>query len=280
MIREPAVAGLFYPESPEDLNYEVKRYTEQVPSNKYGKVLGIISPHAGYDYSGKAAAYAHKALADSGYPKTLILLGPSHTAGLNSIWLGSDWATPIGKIEVDRDLGREISESKLFDINPDPHFQEHSLEVQLPFIQNLSKGKPPKIVPILFSSHLNNELAEKFADAIVSKTKGKSVKFVVSSDFTHYGINYGYIPFLRDAKDKIYELDKVAIEKIEKLDLTGFVNYVNETGATICGAFPIAVAISIAKKSGLKKAKLLDYYTSGDLTHSYSNSVSYASLYF
>lgn len=280
MIREPAVAGLFYPESPEDLKHELKRYVDQVPKKKYGKILGIISPHAGYEYSGKAAAYAHKALADSGYPETLILLGPSHTAGINSVWLGSDWATPIGKIEVDRDLGREISKNKIFDIDPDPHFQEHSLEVQLPFIQYLSKGKPPKIVPILFSSQLDAELAEKFADAILSKTKGKNVKFVVSSDFTHYGMNYGYIPFIGDAKNKIYELDRRATEKIEKLDLRGFVEYVNETGATICGAFPIAVAIEIAKKSGLKNAKLLDYYTSGDLTHSYSNSVSYASLYF
>ncbi|UCD03556.1 MAG: AmmeMemoRadiSam system protein B [Candidatus Woesearchaeota archaeon] len=286
MIREPAVAGTFYPDSPEELKAEIKKCIKDGPGEelKTRNIHGIISPHAGYSYSGVGAAYAHKALAESGYPETLILLGPAHMIGANSIWLGSDWSTPIGKVEVDRELGREIAQDELFDINPDSHVSEHSLEVQLPFIQYFSqkhKLKLPKIVPILFSSTLNADLAEKFAEIIYSKIKDKDVKIVVSSDFTHYGIGYGYLPFVGlNVKDKIYDLDKKAIEYIEKLDLKGFVEYVNKTEATICGAFPISVVISLAKKLGSKGAKLLKYYTSGDVVSSYSNSVSYAAIEF
>lgn len=286
MIREPAVAGTFYPDSPEELKAQIKKCIKEGPGDKLEAkdIHGIISPHAGYSYSGIGAAYAHKALADSGYPETLILLGPAHMVGANSIWLGSDWSTPIGKIEVNRELGREIAQNELFDISPDPHISEHSLEVQIPFIQYFSqeyKLELPRIVPILFSSDLNADLAEKFAEAIHSKIKDKDIKILVSSDFTHYGVGYDYLPFVgTDVKDRIYDLDNEAINYIKKLDIKGFVDYVNKTQATICGAFPISVAIALAKKLGSKKAKLLKYYTSGDVSSSYSNSVSYAAIEF
>jgi len=284
MIREPAVAGSFYPESPEELKDLIEKCIKDGPGEKLKKkdVLGVISPHAGYTYSGVGAAYAHMALAGSGYPKTLILLGPAHMIGDNSVWLGSDWATPLGKVEVDRELGRKIADNSLFDLSPDPHINEHSLEVQLPFIQYICEKyniKLPKIVPIVFSLPLNLDVINKFGEAIYAVIRDRNVKLLVSSDFTHYGPRFDYVPFTEgNIKEKIYDLDREAIKKIEEMDLKGFVDYVNTTKATICGSFPIAVAMSISKNFGIKKGKLLNYSNSGDTTNFYSNSVSYAAI--
>lgn len=286
MIRKPAVSGVFYPESPEELKAEVKRCLKKGPGEELeeNKATGIISPHAGYKYSGIAEAYAHKALAESGYPENLLVLGPSHVGRSNSVWAGSDWATPLGKVEVNRDLARKIGEKDPFSLTPEPHFEEHCLEVQLPFIQYFAKEhnlKMPQIVPIVFSTPLDFNLVKKFGEVIYSTMSSEDFKIVVSSDFTHYGMNYNYIPFTgSNVKERINDLDKGAIEKIEDLDLKEFVEYVNHTGATICGAFPIAVSMYIAKKLGSKGANLLKYYTSGDVINSYSNSVSYAAMEF
>jgi len=101
---------------------------------------------------------------------------------------------------------------------------------------------------------------------------------IASSDFTHYGVNYGFFPFSSKPKENMYALDKKAIEKLEKLDEKEFLDYISKTGATICGAIPIAAAIKTLKLIGAKKAKLLSYYTSGDVTDEYSSAVGYASI--
>lgn len=170
----------------------------------------------------------------------------------------------------------------MFDVDPEPHLQEHCIEVQLPFLQTIYKDVP-KILPIVFSAPLEADLCRRLGRQIAEaiKQSGKDVLIITSSDFTHYGPSYGFVPFFGtplELKKKLGVLDFKAIEQIEKLDVEGFVKYVKESKATICGAVPIAVHMAAAKELGAKKAKLLKYYTSADVTDDWSNSVSYASI--
>jgi hypothetical protein len=161
--------------------------------------------------------------------------------------------------------------------NEEAHRSEHSIEVQLPFLQFVSPNNDIKILPIIISNDLSYDIIAKQVVKTIWESK-KKVVLIASSDFTHYGINYGYFPFRNDVKGNMYELDKKAIRFIEKLDAYRFLDYINESGATICGNRPIATLIEICKLLGAKKANLLKYYTSGDVINDYSSAVGYASI--
>ena len=189
-----------------------------------------------------------------------------------------NWETPFGIIETDKEFGNALIE-KGIKVNEKPHQNEHSLEVQMPFLQFASRDKlnSLKILPIIVSEDSDyKEIAEKIVKT--SDETGKSIVLIASSDFTHFGISYGYMPFHTEIKKNMYELDNKAIKIIEGLKATKFLQYVDETGATICGKNPIAVVVEACKMLGAEKGMLIAYYTSGDITGDYRNAVGYGSI--
>lgn len=284
VTRKPVAAGTFYPASPIVIKNQIASFIEKAKVERVGKIIAAIVPHAGYEYSGRVAGYAYKSLA-SANPKTIILIGPDHHgAGTSaSAWMGSSWETPLGKLEIDYELGKVLlAEDRLFNKELDPHQQEHSIEVQLPFIQAICKTEP-KILPISVSLPLDMMLARRLGKALCRVIKGRDIVLVASSDFTHYGINYGYFPFFgteREVEDKVHDMDLKAIKEIEKIKPDNFVDYVKRTGATICGAMPIAILLNTLKEMKVERGRLLKYATSAEVTGDKSNSVSYAAIVF
>lgn len=285
MNRKPVAAGLFYNSSFGRLDKEIKEsFTHKLgpgdfPTKRKDKTTyGIIAPHAGYKFSGPCAAWAYKELAESKFPKTYIILGPNHT-GLGSdfsTYFFADWETPFGTVKVDKQLGKKLTkEFPTLKNEPEAHLEEHSIEVQLPFLQYVNKDKlnEIKFLPICIKSHDYKKLLA-LADAI---SEFEDICIICSSDFTHYGPSYHFVPFAHARKDNLYRMDERAINFIKKLDSRKFYDYSQKT--TICGYAPIIVAMEACKILGAKKANLLTYYTSGDLTD-YENAVGYAAMVF
>lgn len=283
MVRKPVVAGMFYEAEKEALYEQIKECflsrfgPGKLPEDKKEKdIVGAIAPHAGYAYSGACAAYAYKEIAESKLPEVFIILGLSHS-GYGSCVSLEDWETPLGIIKNDKDFGGVLMKNTGLKQDEKAHNQEHSIEVQLPFLQFISKENEVKIMPIIASPDVPyDELARNIVKTINEEDKKAGI--IASSDFTHYGVNYGYFPFQNKVKEKLYDLDNKAINHIKELDAYRFLDYTEQTGATICGKFPIAVMADACKLLGGKNAKLLKYYTSGDIIHDYSSAVGYASV--
>jgi len=285
MSRKPIVAGMFYPGDFDGLSNQIndsfhsKFGPGALPIKKRTKeIFGIIAPHAGYQFSGPGAAWAYKEIAESKLADVYIMLGLSHSGFPSCVSL-EDWETPLGVVKVDEDFQRVLMANSALKQNENAHSQEHSIEVQLPFLQFVNRDylKQLKIAPIIVSEDRNYEEIAQAIIKTVEQTR-KKVIIIASSDFTHYGINYGFFPFPDNIKENMYKLDKGAIDEIEKLDSAGFLDYINNTGATICGRTPISVAIATCKLLGAKKAKLLHYYTSGDIIKDYSSAVGYGAI--
>ncbi|MFH0978947.1 MAG: AmmeMemoRadiSam system protein B [Candidatus Woesearchaeota archaeon] len=277
-MRLPVVAGQFYAE--DNLDEQVKEcFLHQLGPGSLpvarvsGFVKGIISPHAGFMFSGPCAAFGFKEIAESVKPDVFLVLGLSHS-GLPTCFSADDWRTPLGVVKNDKDFVNFLSEKTGVPINERAHATEHSIEVQLPFLQFCVKK--PIFAPLMVSHDLNpHELASSLKKAIADSKE--RVCIIASSDFTHYGINYGFIPFASNKKENLYKLDKGAIECILQLKSGKFLDYVDNTRATICGSLPIAVLLDLVQA---EKAELLQYYTSGDINNDYSSAVGYASISF
>lgn len=276
IVREPVVAGTFYHLNPEML----KKQIEGCFNHKLGprmikkeSFLGGIVPHAGYEYSGPIAAWVYSRIERANY----IILGTNHSG------LGADfaimkegfWKTPLGGIVVSTEMAEKLMEKcKLLEHDVVPHQPEHSIEVQLPFLQ-YRFGNDFKIVPIC----IKNEFAdENFLDAcrvvgkgiadVIKKSKEKWI-ILATTDFSHY------VP-----QEIAYETDKSVINPILKLDEKKFFVRINEKNASLCGFGAVATLITTAKELGSKKAKLLSYKTSGDITGELGSVVGYASIIF
>ncbi len=264
MIRKPIVAGQFYNDNADELRKEIKKFLDNVDLKE--KSVGIISPHAGYAYSGQCAAYSFSSIEDA---EIYIVLGLSHS-GYGSCVSLDDFETPLGIVKNDNEFAKKLIKNGLKE-DKEAHNNEHSIEVQLPFLQYVKNN--PVFVPIIVTEDFE-EVAEIIKKTI--KEQEKKVVIIASSDFTHYGMNYGYFPFSDNVKENLYKLDKGAINFIIKNDTKEFLDYVKKTGATICGKYPIACLMKILNKKG----KLLKYYTSGDISGDYSSAVGYASIVF
>jgi len=287
-MRKASVAGQFYEGNKEQLREQIKECflskfgPGELPKDKENKErsLGFISPHAGFMFSGPAAAYAYKAIAESEKPDCFIILAPNHTGTGRTSFILEDFETPLGTAIVDKEFGKLLQGSENIAEDSRAHVHEHAIEVQLPFLQFLYKDDF-RFVPIIISSDINiDKVAEDLKNAIEKYEKtGKKACIIASSDFTHYGYNYGYMPFEADsnAKENLKKLDLGAIELIKSFDSRGFMQYVNRTGTTICGFLAIYVMLKVLKDKQ-KCAELLTYYTSGDVIGDYANSVSYASI--
>ena len=288
MVREAAVAGQFYERDFDKLNKQI----EACFQSKYGpgalpvkrtdkKIEGVIVPHAGYSYSGACAAWAFKEIAESLFPSVFLLIGPNHF-GYGSGLSIEDWRTPFGIVRTDKDLVRGLKDNTVLKIAEQHHITEHSVEVQLPFLQFSNKDmlKNLRIAPIALGQDIDFDVLGKQIAQYLKKIR-KRVVFIISSDFTHYGPHYGYVPFSSDIPSRINKLDQDAIDIISNLNKSGFRDYINKTGITICGFLPILTYLSFLEAFEEKpKVQLLMHYTSGDLMEDYTNSVSYASLIF
>jgi len=270
-MRAPAVSGTFYPSGPANLNAQLKDFFQNIRQPVLKSAVAAIVPHAGYLYSGRTAAYAYSALPEA---DAYIILGPNHS-GVGpevSLMAEGEWATPLGKVPIDSALADEIAKCEYVDVDVSAHAQEHSIEVQLPFLQYRFKG--PKFVPIClmqsaFSKAEFLGVCRSLADSIfsaVQKTK-KRVVLLASSDFSHY------VP-----QETALKNDNDAIESIKNLDECGFLDKVLSKKLSICGFGCIAVALAYSKRMGAQRATLLNYSTSGDATRDYSSVVGYAAL--
>ena len=279
-VRHPVVAGYFYPSRRDNLvkmiewSFTHKLGPGAIPSvvtHKTYTSIGYIVPHAGYMYSGPIAAHAYYNMAQDGVPQSIIILGTNHT-GLGkpiSVYPEGKWQTPLGFIEVDGELSKRIVEySDIADFDEYAHLEEHSIEVQLPFIQYIYSDKV-KIVPIVIGIH-TPEAAIDIAESIVKAISelNRDIIILASSDFNHY-----------ESHDITVKKDEAAISKILELDTQGFYKTLVDMDISICGPGGIMTLIEIAKR--LKaRAILLKHATSGDISGNKTAVVGYAAIKF
>lgn len=290
-MRPPAVAGQFYTADGGRLRAEIETYLAEaaaaVPDGAGGRAAarGVVSPHAGYMFSGPTAAKTFHAAVGGGCGKDIervVVLAPSHRVPFEGLAASSASAfrTPLGDVAVDEAAVSAVLEAGegICRVLDSAHEMEHSLEVQLPFIQVALPGVP--IVPFVCGgTHGDGEM---LAAKALSKYWGHGNLWVASSDFTHYGASFGYMPFSEpNLPEKLEKLDMGAVDRILKLDRKGFHAYLAETGATICGAVPIKILLAAIalSKDGID-AELLEWTNSGSVAGDYSHCVGYAGIAF
>ncbi len=277
-VREPVVAGRFYPDSKTELSKKINNYMDKASIvNLPGKPVAIIAPHAGYQYSGSVAAHSYKAIKDYGF-KRVILLAPSHYSRYRgaSILDVDAYKTPLGLVKLNQGICNNLINNPPFiGTFKNAHKREHSLETQLPFLQ-AALGNDFELIPILIS-RLSNEEFDFIADKL-RPLIDEDTLIVVSSDFTHYGYGYDYVPFKKDVEASLRKLDHGAFERIIALDFNGLFNYKKATGITACGFMPVLLMMKILPDN--VQGKILKYETSGSILGDFNTSVSYASIVF
>ena len=274
IIRPPVVAGSFYEFDRNILKRQIDgcfKHKLGPKGTKIQKILTAVVPHAGYDYSGPVAAWVYSMLEPANY----IVLGPNHT-GIGSDFAISKkglWKTPLGDVAIDQDAADKLSENcKLIEYDILAHEKEHSIEVQLPFLQ-YKFGSDFKFIPVCIRNEFPDQMfldsckiVGKAIANLIKKQKGKWT-VIASSDFSHY------IP-----QKLAKEIDMSLIKSILKLDVDEFFSKISLKNASVCGFGPIAIGMTVAKELGAKKGKLLKYATSGDTTNEYGSVVGYASI--
>jgi AmmeMemoRadiSam system protein B len=277
-IRLPSQAGAFYAGKAESLKRQIEECflhelgPGKIPTVVKGprRIIGFICPHAGYMYSGPVAAHAYYNLALDGKPEVVVLFGPNHTGYGSALAVMNEgfWRTPLGDVEVDGETANKIvKEARIVDVDDSAHRYEHSIEVQLPFLQYLF-GSEFKIVPLCF---LMQDLpsAREVGQAVARVLAGKKALIIASSDMTHY-----------EPQKTAERKDMLALQAVEAMDEERFYSVIEEHQITACGYGPIIALITAAKVLGVKEAKLLCYKTSGDVIGDYSAVVGYAAVQF
>jgi len=278
-IRRPTQAGAFYEGNAESLRRQIENCflhefgpgkIPEIVKTGLNKVTGLVCPHAGYMFSGPVAAHAYYSLACDGKPDVVVIFGPNHTGYGSALAVANEgvWRTPLGDVEVDGETANHIvRESRIVDVDDSAHRFEHSIEVQLPFLQYLY-GSEIKIVPICF---LMQDLssAKEVGKAVAKALVGKNAVVIASSDMTHY-----------EPQKSAERRDRMALEAVEEMDEDKFYSIIDTHRITACGYGPIAALITAAKLLEAKEAKVLCYKTSGDIIGDYSSVVGYAAVCF
>jgi AmmeMemoRadiSam system protein B len=278
-VRRPTQAGAFYKGDAEGLKTQIEKCflqgfgpKKRPTVNKVGprSVVGLVCPHAGYVFSGAVAAHAYYELARDGKPDIVVILGPNHTGYGSALALMNNgvWLTPLGEIEIDSKIANQIVQrTRLVDVDDMAHRFEHSIEVQLPFLQYLY-GKEFKFVPICFQLQDLTSVIE-VGKALVEVLTGKNAVVIASSDMTHY-----------ESQVNATAKDLSALKAVEAMDESLFYSIIETKNVTACGYGPIAAVMATAKGLGAKESKLLCYKSSGDVTGDYSSVVGYAAVSF
>jgi AmmeMemoRadiSam system protein B len=300
-VRQPTAIG-FYPPDKTALEKSIKAAfadphgagkIPEINPKRANNLVGGVAPHAGYIYSGPIASHLFKASAEDGFPETFILIGAKHRAmrfpGAALMSEGA-WQTPLGTCKIDSSLAKKIlkqNESAATECimdSAEAHMGEHSIEVQLPFLQFLGKDHDFQIVPLVISSS-KYSICEKVGQTIaeaVKKSK-RDIFIIASTDFTHYGkYYYDYAPVGSGPVDKIikwvHETDGDLVNKIEQLDGKALLETVVNENRTMCGASAVATTIATATELGATKGTCLKYATSYDVRGSSEAIVGYASI--
>ena len=276
-IRMPVAAGQFYEGTEQGLKSQIEEcFTHKIGAGKLHevnpegerKILGLISPHAGYIYSGPVASHGFYRLAQDGIPANVIILGPNHQGMGKMIAISTQdsWQTPLGNIKINKDLANKIiAGCDFIDFDEKAHIYEHSLEVQVPFLQYLYKDKF-KIVPICMMDQ-SLESATGVGKAITKAITNEDVVIIASTDFTHY-----------ESGESAKRKDKLALDHILKIDSEGLLETIEESEISMCGPGPVSVLLTVAKELGTKETILLKYANSGDVSGDYGAVVGYASV--
>ncbi len=262
--RRPAVAGSFYAGTERRLSEQVRALLPVGVTPQ--RVVGAVAPHAGFLYSGRVASAVYARIEP---PSTFVILGPNHT-GMGApaaIMTEGAWATPLGEVRIDHALARAIRDaSGVLEDDPLAHMNEHSIEVQLPFMQVLMPGA--QFVPICMMRHdaaTCRDVGRAVAEGV--RQTGRPAVIVASTDMSHY------IP-----KALAEQRDRQAIAAIEELDPEGLLTVIRRDRITMCGDHPTAAALVAAKALGAVRGHLLQYATSGDVSGDYQQVVGYAGL--
>ena len=272
-VRRPCVAGAFYPADPERLKNAIQEcFTHRLgpralPEQKSPErnIVSVVCPHAGYMYSGPVAAHSYYHLALEASPDSIVVLGPNHTGlgGPVSLWGTGAWETPLGRASIDEELSRAIFEvSDFIDMDETAHLREHSIEVQLPFLQYIY-GKV-RFVPICMG-YQDLETSRTVGRAIAKASEEKDVLILASTDLTHM-----------ESKSSAAAKDRGVIDRIVSMDEAALQNWVRSQRVTMCGYGPVSAALVASKLLGANKAEILSYSTSGDITGDASSVVGYA----
>ena len=273
MTRMPVVAGRFY-EGKEDLltkriencflgNLGPGKLPEGDPGTSRN-LKAVIAPHAGYVYSGMPAAHTYLNIFEDGRPDHIVVLGPNHTGmGARLAVCNDDWETPLGKAIFDSGLGAAIVEENEFAVNDCiAHSNEHSIEVQVPFLQYIF-GPDVNFIPICVTDQ-SYSVCESIGMTLAKLAENEDILVIASSDFTHF-----------ETADSAKKKDNQAMEYLEFFDPEGFLNFVQGHRISICGAGPIAAAMVFAKELGAVQFNLLKYTTSGDISGDNKSVVAY-----
>ncbi|MGD9253653.1 MAG: AmmeMemoRadiSam system protein B [Holophagae bacterium] len=276
-VRPPAVAGSFYTEDPAGLRAEVERYLGSGPPQS--GVRALVVPHAGYVFSGAVAGTAFAAL-DGDAVHRVVLLGPSHHRGFRGAALPdpsvTSFATPLGDVPLDVQVLERLRGLEGFGGPPAAHDPEHSLEVELPFLQ--VAAPKAKIVPVLLGNGTDLELAGKLARTLSSIVDENTI-VVVSSDFTHHGENYGWTPFSGpDLPDQLLRLGRETAALLAAPEPVGFAHQVEVSGDTVCGAKPSMVLAELLRHAFAGSGEVEQVTTSGHVSGRWDLSVTYASI--
>ncbi len=263
-IRPPAVAGSFYPADPPTLSRQVREFLNRAPKEEIpGEIVALISPHAGYLYSGQVAAQAFKLIEGRSF-EAVVVVAPSHRVHFQgaSVYDRGGFETPLGIIPVDKELCRKImAESEILRFLPQGHSQEHSLEVQLPFLQE-ALGKF-SLVPIVIGDQ-SFATCRKTGEAIARGVKGKNVLLVASTDLSHFH------PY-----DRAVKIDQVLLEDIRAFDPQKLQQNLESGKGEACGGGPVIAVMIASKELGANESKVLGYRNSGDVTGDRSGVVGY-----
>lgn len=264
MIRQPAVAGQFYSDDPQQLRAELDRLVVDEPNRE--KVLGIIAPHAGYVYSGAVAGQVYGAVE---VPPAVLILGPNHhgVGAPAALHPAGEWLTPLGAVAVNGRLTELIQRhAPVTELDATAHHFEHSLEVQLPFLQHVRPDVTIASLCLGFGDFARcRALGEGIAGAI--RAYGEEVLMVASSDMTHY-----------ESAAAAREKDDLAIRQVLGLNPAGLLKVCREHGITMCGVIPAVTMLVAAIELGATRATLVRYATSGDVTGDTRQVVAYAAF--
>lgn len=266
--RESIHAGSWYPGTANELKEMINAFLKNARARVHGEIYGLISPHAGYIYSGPVAAYAYKVVEGLEFDD-VIVIGPSHRHGFigASVDTTAGRMTPLGKVDFDEELARRIiKQNKSISYEPYAHSQEHSVEIQIPFLQMVLKKF--KIIEIIMGSH-DYGTCEMLSDAIVKAAKGKKILVVASSDLSHY-----------HPQKEAEKLDNLVIEAVASYDPEMLFRRLSQDSCEACGGAPIITTMLVAKRLGATNAKPVGYATSGNTSGDYSAVVGYLAAVF
>jgi len=278
-VRSPAFAGSWYAGTLDRLRSQIEEaFTHRLGPGSLPTVVkdgprslvGLVCPHAGYIYSGPVAAHGYYQLAKDGKPDVIVIFSPNHSGRGSALAVMREgvWRTPLGDVEIDAEIADKILQgSQIIDVDEVAHAYEHSIELQLPFLQYLY-GSGFKFVPITFMMQ-DLESSREVGKATARALSGKNALVIASTDMSHY-----------EPQERAEKKDKMAIDAAIKMDEEQYYLTIESHAISSCGYGPTIAAITASKELGARKAKLLCYRTSGDVTGDYSGVVGYASIAF